>query len=131
MKTNKIVRLTGIAMALALLGITSPAAAQYNPTDADGITASPKGRQFRDEYAKNHSPAPAPVEAAKMACASCADKVITRTDYSARGANKPVVQVVAHLCKTCNTDLKTTGVGKAQKTVAIHTCDACSAGNAD
>lgn len=125
-------RLTGITMALALtLSFVGSVRAQYKATGEDGITASPKTRQLLDEYNKNHSPAATPVEAAKMGCDSCKDSVTSRTDYTARGANKPVVLVATHLCKSCGTEWKTTGVGKAQKAVAVHTCENCSVASAN
>ena len=126
MKTiNKtlIAALAGIAM----FAFTSPVLAQYKPTGDDGITASPKARQFLDEYKRNHSPAPVPAEIAQMPCPKCQDKVTTRVDYSARGANKPTILVSTHLCDGCGTDWKITGVGKAKQSVASHKCSACGA----
>ena len=71
----------GIALSL----FAGSAQAQYKPTGDDGITASPKQRQFLDEVSRNHSPAPAVAEIPAMPCAKCKDKVTERVDYSARG----------------------------------------------
>ena len=123
--TNKtlIATLAGIAM----FAFTSPVLAQYKPAGDDGIAASPKLRQQLDEYKRNHSPAPAPVEIAKMPCPKCEDKVTTRVDYSARGANKPTIRVVTHQCEGCGTDWNIVGVGKAKQSVATHKCTSCGA----
>ena len=124
-RTNNILiaALAGIALSL----LASSAQAQYKPTGDDGITASPKGRQFLDEYKRNHSPAPVPAEVPAMACAKCKDKVTSRSDYSARGANKPTIQVVTHLCDGCGTDWAVVGHGKAKQSVATHKCTSCGA----
>lgn len=126
MKTTKqilVAALTGLAM----FALASPALAQYKPTGDDGITASPKYRQFLDEYNRNHSPAPATVEVAQMPCPKCKDTVMTRVDYAARGANKPTIRVVTHQCGGCGTDWTIVGVGKAKQAVASHKCTSCGA----
>ena len=124
-KTNNILiaALAGIALSM----FTSSAQAQYKPVGDDGIAASPKLRQQLDEYKRNHSPAPAPAEIAKMPCPKCEDKVTTRVDYSARGANKPTIRVVTHQCEGCGTDWNIVGVGKAKQSVATHKCTSCGA----
>lgn len=130
-RTSKIARIIGAAMALALiLGFAGSLQAQYKATGNDGITASPKLRQFLDEQ-KNVPPSSIPAEASKMGCPTCKDKVTTRIDTSARGAIKPVVRVVTHLCKTCDTQLKTIGVGKATRTLATHSCGGCEVATMD
>ena len=125
MKTNTLfAALAGIAM----FAFTSPVLAQYKPTGDDGITASPRLRQQLDDYRKNHSTnAPVTVEVAKMACPKCTDKVTTRVDYSARGANKPVIRVATHQCEGCGTEWTITGHGKAKQSVATHKCSSCGA----
>lgn len=104
-------------MALTLtLGIAASAI-------ADGVTAPPKTREFLDSYNRNHTTIAAPAEAQTMMCGMCKNEVTTRIDYTARGANKATVVVATHACKMCDTQLKTVGVGKAAKTVAVHSCD--------
>lgn len=124
-RTNNILiaALAGIALSL----FAGSVQAQYKPVGDDGIAASPKLRQQLDEYKRNHSPAPAPAEIAKMPCAKCEDKVTTRVDYSARGANKPTIRVVTHQCEGCGTDWSIVGHGKAKQSVATHKCTSCGA----
>ncbi len=123
-----IARLTGTAIAVALFaGIATSAQAQYKATGNDGITASPKGRQFLDEYKRNHGPASTPASVPQMGCAKCKDQVTQRVDWSARGANKPTILVSTHLCKGCGTDWAVVGHGKAKQSVASHKCTSCGA----
>lgn len=110
---------------IALFAFTSPVLAQYKPTGDDGITASPRLRQQLDDWHRNHSPAPKPAEIPQMACPKCKDKVTTKRDMTVRGANKPIIQVVTHLCKGCGTDWKVVGHGKAKQSVATHKCTSC------
>jgi hypothetical protein len=91
--------------------------AQYRATGADGITASPKARELMSA-----SKAAASSATATMACPTCKDSVTTRTDWTARGANKPTVTIVKHLCEGCATSTTTTGHGKAAKTSVEHSC---------
>ena len=119
--------LIAVLAGIALSMFTGSAQAQYKATGDDGITASPKARQFLDEYKRNHMPSPAPAEIAQMPCAKCKDKVTSRIDYSARGANKPTIRVVTHLCDGCGTDWAVVGVGKAKQSVATHKCTSCGA----
>ena len=123
--TNNILiaALAGIALSL----FASSAQAQYNASSDDGIVASPKHRQALDEYKRNHTPTPVPAESPQMACAMCKDKVTSRIDYSARGANKPTIRVVTHLCESCGTDWAVVGHGKAKQSVASHKCTSCGA----
>jgi hypothetical protein len=123
---NITARLTGIAIAIALFtGVAGSVQAQTKGDD--GITASPKGRQFLEEYKKNHSPAPAPAKIPQMACSNCKDKVTKRVDWSARGANKPTILISTHLCAGCGTDWAVVGHGKAKVSVATHKCTSCGA----
>ncbi len=123
----KITTIIAALAGVALFSLAGSAQAQYKATGDDGITASPKHQQFLDEYKKNHSPAPAPAEIAQMPCPKCKDKVTTRVDYTARGANKPVIRVVTHHCPGCGTDWIVTGHGKAKQSVATHKCTSCGA----
>lgn len=124
MKTTNNILIAAVA-GIALFAFTSPALAQYKATDDDGITASPKHRERLNEYKRNHTPTPAPAESPQMACAMCKDKVTSRIDYSARGANKPTIRVVTHMCESCGTDWAVTGHGKAKQSVASHKCTSC------
>ena len=126
-RITRIARLTGLTVALVMFAGVAGVQAQYRATGDDGITASPKGRQFLDEYKRNHSPAPAPAEIPQMACPKCKDKVTKRVDWSARGANKPAILVATHLCEGCGTDWAVTGHGKAKQSVANHKCTSCGA----
>ena len=124
MKTNRtlIAALAGIAM----FAFTSPVLAQYKPTGDDGITASPKLRERLDGRIRNEAVTTAP-EIAKMPCPKCTNKVTTRVDYTVRGANKPTIQVVTHLCDGCDTSITTAGTGKHASDVVSHKCTSCGA----
>lgn len=126
-RTNNILiaALAGIALSL----FAGSAQAQYKAVGDDGIAASPRLRQQLDEYKRNHSPDRTPAEIPQMACAKCKGKVTSRIDYSARGANKPVIRVVMHLCEGCGTDWAVVGHGKAKQSVATHKCTSCGAEN--
>ena len=115
MKTNCTTKFASLAIALAL-GIAASAV-------AEGITASPKTQEFLDSYNRNHTAVAAPVEAQTMKCSMCRNEITTRTDFTARGANKATITVASHVCKMCDTQLKTVGIGKAAKTVPVHNCD--------
>lgn len=121
--------MVAVVAGIALSLFSGSAQAQYKATGDDGITASPKQRQFLDEYNRNHTTNAAPASAAiaQMPCPKCKDKVTERVDYSARGANKPTIRVVTHLCGGCGTDWQITGVGKAKQSVASHKCTSCGA----
>ncbi len=123
-RTNHLIAaLAGIALSL----FTGPAQAQYKAVGDDGIAASPKHRERLNEYKRNHSPAPAPAVIPQMACPKCKDKVTQKVDYTARGANKPVITVSTHLCEGCGTDWAVVGHGKAKQSVATHKCTSCGA----
>lgn len=117
--------LAGLALSL----FAGTAQAQYKATGDDGITASPKARQFLDEYKRDHSPAPAPAKIAQMPCPKCKDKVTQIVDYTARGANKPIKTISTHLCNGCGTDWKIYGVGRTKHFVATHKCTGCGSEN--
>jgi hypothetical protein len=116
MKTNQTTKIAALAMAFALTLSFAGSAL------ADGITAPPKTLEFLNSFNLNNAAIVAPVEAQTMKCGMCKNELTTRTDYTARGANKQTVAVVTHACKMCDTQLKTIGVGKAAKTVAVHEC---------
>lgn len=126
-RTNNLLvaALAGIVLAV----FAGSAQAQYKATGDDGITASPKARQLLDEQNRNQAILAAPASIPQMACPKCKDKVTERVDSTARGANKPTIRVVTHLCEGCGTDWNTTGVGKAKQSVASHKCDGCGAEN--
>lgn len=127
-RINRLARLTGMTIAIAMLtGIAGSVQAQYKATGDDGITASPKARQFLDEYKRNHTTAAAPAEIPQMACPKCKDKVAKKIDWTARGANKPTILVTTHLCDGCGTDWNVVGHGKAKVSVAAHKCTGCGA----
>ena len=124
MTTNRTLKswMIGSTLALAVaVGFIGSVQAQYKPTGADGITASPRGRQALEESRR----AGAPLSAKPMACVSCDDKLVARVDHSARGPNQSTDKVALHLCTTCVTTAKATGVGKAQVEVANHGCGGC------
>ncbi len=116
MKTNRPTKIAALAMTLTLtLGMAASAL-------ADGITAPPKTQELLNSY--NRTPAVAsPAAMSTMKCGMCRNELTTRTDYTARGATKPTVTVATHACNMCDTQLKTIGVGKAAKTIAVHACD--------
>ena len=64
-------------------------------------------------------------EVATMNCPKCKNDYVVKKDWTDRGANKTDKVVAKHLCDTCNTELKTVGVGKRAVNVATHTCAAC------
>jgi hypothetical protein len=115
MKTTLITLLAGITL-FSFTGLTQ---AQYAATGSDGIIASPKYRQVLDERKTS-----VPTAAKAMACPKCRNEVTKQTDRTARGANKPAVTVVKHLCESCNTTRTATGHGKAAKTDVQHACAA-------
>lgn len=129
MKTTINSTLMAALAGIAMFVFASPALAQYKPTGDDGITASPKVRQLLDEQRRNHSPAPASVEVAKMPCQKCQDMIAAQVDYTARGANKPVILVSTHQCRGCGTDWAVTGIGKAKQLVPTHKCSGCGEAN--
>ena len=64
-----------------------------------------------------------------MNCPQCKDQTVMRTDYTARGANKPQVAVTTHLCDSCGTKLTLVGHGKQAKEIRTHTCAKCVKGS--
>ncbi len=129
MKTNRMLIAAVAAMAMSLFAGT--AQAQYRAVGDDGIAASPRLRERLDEYTRNQTPAITPAAVTPMACPTCKDKVTERIDYTARGANKPVVRVATHQCEGCSTHWTFAGVGKARHAVASHTCTVRGIANCD
>jgi hypothetical protein len=62
-----------------------------------------------------------------MSCAKCKEEYVTRVDWTARGANKPILTVARHLCTTCGSEWLVTGHGKAKTSTAVHKCTSCGA----
>ena len=122
-RTNNILiaALAGIALSL----FASSAQAQYKPTGDDGITASPKLRQQLDERRRNQSSNSVVAKVPQMACPKCKDEVLKTIDWTARGANKPYVTIVRHLCPGCGTEWNVVGHGKGKQSVATHKCSSC------
>lgn len=119
-----------VAGVITGLALATEANAQYKPTGADGITASPKLRQFLDEYHRNHSPAPKAAEIPKMACPKCTDFTFAIPDLEPRGlgartlmaGGTPMKWITSHNCIGCGTEWKIVGHGKAKQSIATHTC---------
>lgn len=125
MKTNRIsalARLSGLAIALALFASAGgEAKAQDTGTAKGGATKllQPNGSLV--------TPKVAPDTSQPMSCPKCQDKVFKTKDYSARGANKPYVTFVRHLCDGCSDTITVTGHGKAKQDVVTHKCTSCGA----
>jgi predicted RNA-binding Zn-ribbon protein involved in translation (DUF1610 family) len=62
-----------------------------------------------------------------MSCAMCKDEYVTRTDSTARGANKPAITVASHLCGGCGNEWVVSGHGKAKTSTSVHKCTSCGA----
>lgn len=114
MKTTLLTLLAG----LSVFSFTALSPAQFQGTGVDGITASPKFREFLNQS----KPAKTAVVPKTMACPKCKDEFTTRADWTARGANKPSVTVAKHLCAGCETKVTTVGTGKAAMSTAVHSC---------
>jgi hypothetical protein len=110
MKNETIKSLIGAGAALAM------AAAILNPF---GASARDKGAQALVTIPTGPSVAAvAPV----MSCPMCKDEISTRVDTSVRGAIKPTVISVRHLCARCDTTVKVLPTGKNAATTVTHTC---------
>jgi hypothetical protein len=114
---------------LALFSLAGTAQAQYKPTGDDGITASPKARQFLDERKRVSAATSTAVDDKTMACPKCRDEYVKRTDTTAKGVIKPTIWLANHLCGGCDTTISVQGFGKAKHDVATHTCTSCGAEN--
>jgi hypothetical protein len=121
-RINKLARLCGLTVGLALLGgASSGLKAGEIQTGKGGATRllELSGRQVTP---KIESAARNP-----MPCGMCKDEYVTRTDSTARGANKPAITVATHLCGGCGNEWVVSGHGKAKITTAVHTCTSCGA----
>jgi hypothetical protein len=116
-RINKMARLTGMALALALFALTSANVAAQRAQD----TAKGGGTDLL-ELNRPAKPALKASEHKSMSCATCKDEIVTRVDLTVRGANKPAVSVAKHLCDSCATAISTKGHGKAKNAVVIHKC---------
>jgi hypothetical protein len=130
-------RAIGAVAVIALFLFAVPAIGQYKPTGDDGITASPKVRQMLNERKLASPGVVARSNSDTMPCAKCKDEYVKRTDWAARGATKPAILVVKHLCDSCETTFLVAGVGKGKHDVAARKCSSygvenlacCSTGN--
>jgi len=111
MKTTK--NLITLAAGLALIVGTVSAQPGNN------IAASPKAREMMNSQAVV---APQAVSAARHSCAMCRDEYVTRVDQTAKGAIKPTVTVMNHLCPGCETTGAAVGQGKAARNIVSHKC---------
>ena len=64
-----------LLIAAAILGMLSPAFAQYQPTGADGITASPRVREQLDARKAAPANVAATIAAPKVTAGCCAAKI--------------------------------------------------------
>ncbi len=116
-------RLTGLTIALALLtGIAGSASAQDLET-----TKGAGARRLLELNRKYPKPAPAESNYQSMSCPMCKDEVLKTKDWAARGANKPYVTIVRHLCAGCSDTITVTGHGKAKQNIVMHKCTSCGA----
>jgi hypothetical protein len=117
-RINRLARLTGITIALALFaGVAGTAYAQNGAKggatkllELNGTLVTPKS---------------GPSDYKPMSCGKCKDEFVKRVDWSARGANKPTITVAKHLCDGCGTEWNVVGHGKAKANVATHKCTSC------
>ena len=127
-RTNTLARLTGITIvliSLASLTLVNLANAQIKAVGEEGLALSGKARAALNERNAGFNTAAAP--AASMACPKCKDEVTRRTDWTARGANKPTILVAKHLCGGCETLITKEGHGKGTHDVVTHKCTGCGA----
>jgi hypothetical protein len=122
-RINSMARLTGLTIALALLtGIAGNANAQELET-----TKGAGARRLLELNRKFPKPAPAESVYQPMSCLKCKDEVLKTKDWTARGANKPYVTIVRHLCAGCSDTITVTGHGKEKQNVVTHKCTSCGA----
>ncbi|MBI3415265.1 MAG: hypothetical protein HY043_08090 [Verrucomicrobia bacterium] len=123
MKTNRITtmaRLCGLIIGLALLsGASSGLRAGEIPTGKGGAT------KLLELSGRLVTPKVETAARNPMLCAKCKDELVTRTDWTVRGANKPVITVASHLCGGCGNEWVVSGHGKAKTSTAVHTCTSC------
>ena len=124
MKTPRLstaARFTGLAIALAFFaGVAGEVRAQEK---GDGA------KKLLQLSGSLVTPKSAPSDYKPMSCAKCRDEYVHRVDWTARGANKPTVGVVRHLCEGCGNEWVVSGHGKTKTSTALHTCTSCGAEN--
>jgi hypothetical protein len=126
MKNSKL--MVAVIVGAAVLTFAPTVKGEYTATGEDGITASPKVRaELNDRAARLTTAAPA----AAMACATCKDEYVKRTDWTVKGATKPTVIVSKHLCAGCDTSTTVAGIGKAKHNVVTHKCSLDKTGKAN
>ena len=61
-----------------------------------------------------------------MSCPKCKDTYVTKVTKSMRGMTPDEVKIESmHMCPTCETTIKTTGMGRNAKNKLVHTCNMC------
>lgn len=122
--TNKALIVT--LASIALFSFASPVRAQYKPTGEDGITASPKERQFLNEIkTRKEDEALKPGDSIAMICAKC-KSVMIHNVTTEKGHIKVMTVGEKHLCPGCNTYIKVVGGGKqGAKDEVKHVCEKC------
>ena len=61
-----------------------------------------------------------------MTCPKCKDTYVTKVTKSMRGMTPDEVKIESmHMCPTCETTIKTTGMGRNAKNKLVHTCNMC------
>lgn len=126
MKTNRIItisRLRGCAVALALLAGTATLLRGADIPTAKGGASKLLEITGRPATAVKAEPS----DYTPMSCAKCKDDLVSRVDWSARGANKPTTVTARHLCEGCGNTWIISGHGKAKTETASHTCTSCGA----
>lgn len=124
-RINSLARLTGLTIALALFaGVAGGASAQETGTAKGGAT---KLLQLNGSLV---TPKAEPDNSKPMSCAMCKNEYLKTKDWAARGANKPYVTLVRHLCDGCADTITVTGHGKAKHDVVTHKCTSCGAEDA-
>ncbi len=117
-RINRMARLAGMTVALVLLAGVGEARAQNGAKGGATRLLELNGRLV--------TPNSGPAGDKAMSCGKCKNEFVRRVDWSARGANKPTVTVVKHLCDSCATEVNVVGHGKAKVSVATHKCTSCS-----
>jgi len=121
---NTLARLCGLTIGLALLGgASSGLRAGEIPTGKGGAT------RLLELSGRPVTPKAEPAALKSMSCAKCKDEYVTRTDWTARGANKPTYIVANHLCAGCRNEWVMSGHGKATISTSVHKCTSCGAEN--
>jgi len=118
-RNNRMARLTGMTIALAwfagVAGVSAQEGAKGGATkllELSGRLVTPNSR---------------PSDLKTMSCAKCKDGFVSKVDWTTRGANKPTLTAVKHLCSSCGSDVNVVGHGKTKVSVATHTCTTCGA----